>query len=266
MSSVAHMAGSTHDAWEKAARAGYLVSGLLHVLIGVLAFQLAFGDSSRSADQSGALASVADESFGAAILWFAFVAFLALGAWQAAKAAHVGGAGRAGSSGDRAKAVGRAVMYLALAVLTFAWARGGGSSSKGQTQDFTADLMKAPFGQVLVAALGIAVVVIGIYHVVKGWREKFLEDLTGLPRGSAGRGTRLAGKVGYIAKGVALAIVGGLFVVAAQQSDASEATGLDGAMHTLKEGPAGTVLLALVAVGLMAFGVYCFVRARYGRL
>jgi len=265
MTSTTSLTGTTHDAWEKAARAGYLVSGLLHVLIGFLALRLALGDSSESADQSGALSQVAEEPFGRVVLWVAVVAFLALAGWQAAKAAHVGRAGRS-SGGDRAKAVGRAGVYLALALTSFAWATGAGSSSSDQSKDMTADLMSQPFGRVLVGAVGLAVLVVGVYHVVKGWRKKFLEDLTGLPRGQAGRGTVVAGRLGYIAKGVALGIVGVLFGLAAWHADESEASGLDGAMRTLKEGPAGPLLLSLVALGFVAFGVYCAVRARYGRL
>ena len=262
-----NLSHTTQDAWAKAARAGYAVTGGLHVLIGLLALRLALGDSSASADQSGALSTVADEPFGRVVLWVAVVAFAALSAWQFAKAAHVGAArDRAGSGGDRLKAIGRGAVYLALAVVTAAWARGSGSSSSQDTKDFTADLMSGPAGRLLVGAIGVAVIGVGLYHGVKGWRRKFLEDLVALPRGSAGRGARVAGTVGYIAKGVALGVVGGLFVAAAWHADESEATGLDGAMRTLKEGPAGPVLLALVALGFVAFGVYSFVRARYGKL
>jgi hypothetical protein len=268
MTSTTNASSTAEDAWEKAARVGYVVSGLLHFLIGILAFQLAFGNTGKSADQSGALSALAKEPFGAAVLWLSVVGFVALGVWQFAKAAHVGHAqgDQSSSTGDRLKAIGRAVVYLALAVAAFSWTSGGGSSSKDQTQGLTADLLKMPAGQLIVGAIGLAVIGVGIYHVVKGWREKFLEDLTRLPSGHAGRGTRWAGKIGYVAKGVALAVVGGLFVTAAVQHDASEASGLDGAMHALKETPVGPVLLVLVALGLMAFGVYCFVRARYGRL
>ena len=266
-----NLADATQDAWAKAARAGYAVSGGLHVLIGLLALRLAWGDSSTSADQSGALSTVADEPLGRVALWVAAIAFVALAAWQFAKAAHVGaaadrGGSASGSGSDRLKAIGRGAVYLGLAFVTFAWARGSGSSSSGDTKGLTGDLMSAPAGRLLVGAIGLAVIGVGGYHVVKGWRRTFLKDLKGLPGGEAGRGARVAGSVGYIAKGVALAVVGGLFVAAAWHADESEATGLDGAMHTLKEGPAGPVLLTLVALGFVAFGVYCFVRARYGRL
>jgi len=69
-----------------------------------------------------------------------------------------------------------------------------------------------------------------------------------------------------VGKGIALAVVGVLFVVAAVTRDASRSTGLDGAMHTLRAQPAGVVLLVVVAVGLIAYGLYSFVRAKYGRI
>ncbi|WP_421734154.1 DUF1206 domain-containing protein [Cellulomonas sp.] len=253
--------------WELAARAGYAVSGVLHILIGVLALRVALGSGAQQADQSGALGTIAATPFGSVVLWFSVVAFLALGAWQVAKAIHgsPSGAG-SGGAGERAKAAGRAVVYLALALTALSFARGGGSSSSAQTADTTAKLMGAPGGRLLVAALGLAIVGVGAYHVYKGAKKKFLEDLHRLPSGAAGPVVRRLGVVGYVAKGVALAIVGVLFVTAAAQADPSKATGLDGALHTLRDQPAGVVLLVIVALGFVAYGVYSFVRARYGRI
>lgn len=255
--------------WELAARAGYAVSGVLHILIGVLALRVAFGSPAQQADQSGALSTIASTPFGATVLWFSVVAFVALGAWQAAKAilgSSPSGAGAGGGAGERAKAAGRAVVYAGLALTALSFARGGGSSSSAQTADMTARLMEAPGGRLLVAALGIAIVAVGAYHVYKGWKKKFLEDLQRLPSGTAGPVVRRLGVIGYVAKGVALAIVGVLFITAAAQADPSKATGLDGALHTLRDQPAGVVMLVIVALGFIAFGAYSFVRARYGRI
>ena len=256
--------------WELAARAGYAVSGVLHVLIGVLALRVAFGNGGEKADQSGALAAIASTPFGGLVLWFSVLAFLALGAWQVAKAIHggsptSGGKGESGA-GDRAKAVGRAVVYLALAFAAFSFARGGGSSSSQQTADATAKLMSAPGGRILVGAVGLAIVVVGAYHVYKGWTKKFLEDLHRLPSGPAGPTVRRLGIAGYVLKGVALAIVGVLFVTAAAEANPSKATGLDGALHTLRDQPAGVAMLVIVALGFIAYGIYSFARARYGRI
>jgi len=150
-------------------------------------------------------------------------------------------------------------VYLALAWTAFRFASGSGSSSKNQTTDFTASLMKQPAGQWLVALLGLAVIGVGVYHVVKGWKKKFLRDLETHP----GEWIVKAGRIGYIAKGIALAIVGGLFVLAAVRHEPNEARGLDGALRNLLGAPGGPVLLALVALGLIAFGVYSFGRARH---
>ncbi|MBO0900037.1 DUF1206 domain-containing protein [Cellulomonas sp. zg-ZUI222] len=254
--------GSRQGAWELGARAGYAASGLVHVLIGVLAVQLAFGSSAGSADQSGAFEKIASSPFGAVVLWFTCVAFLALGAWYAAAAIS----GAAGGTSERAKAGGKAAVYVALGVTAFAFARGSGSGSGSQTSSVTGELMQAPGGRLLVGAVGVGIVAVGAYHVHKGLTKKFLEDLRRLPAGTTGRVARQAGVVGYTAKGVALGIVGVLFVVAAADANPQEATGLDGALVALRDAPGGPVLLLLVAVGLIAFGAYCGIRARFGRL
>ncbi|MFS0703470.1 DUF1206 domain-containing protein [Cellulomonas sp. 179-A 9B4 NHS] len=253
-------ASSSRGVWEAGARAGYAVSGVLHVLIGVLAAQLATGGGGEEADQSGAFAQVASTPFGAVALWVAVVALAALGAWQGAAALS----GAVGEAADRAKAAGKAVVYLALAATALTFARGSGSG--GQTSDATASLMQAPGGRLLVGAVGVGVVVVGGYHVVKGVTKRFLRDLHRLPAGTAGRVARGAGVAGYVAKGVALAVVGVLFVLAAVQADPAEASGLDGALRALRDAPAGPLLLGLVALGLVLFGLYSLVRARFGRL
>ena len=251
---------SPQGAWELGARAGYAASGVLHALIGVLAAQLALGSSSGSADESGAFAALAQTPFGGVALWFSVVAFTALALWQAAAALS----GAAGETSDRVKAGAKGAVYLVLALTALSVVRGGGGG--GGTSDVTARLMQSTGGQLLVGAIGLGVVAVGVYHVVKGVRKKFLEDLTRLPSGTAGRVARRAGIVGYTAKGVALGIVGALFVLAAVRADPAEASGLDGALQALRDAPAGPVLLLLVAVGLVAFGVYCGVRSRFGRL
>jgi hypothetical protein len=122
--------------------------------------------------------------------------------------------------------------------------------------------MAKPFGQVLVAAVGLAVIGVGIYHVVKGWKRKFLADLDSNP----GPWVVKAGRFGYIAKGIALAVVGVLFGLAALHENAKEATGLDGALRSFLGAPFGRVILTLVALGFVAYGIYSFARARHARV
>lgn len=255
------MQSEVSKAWQLGARAGYVASGVLHILIGVLALLVAFGGSDQEADQSGALETVAGTPFGTVALWVVIVALVALGAWQIAVAIR-----RPGSGGDRAKAGAKGAVYLALAATAFAVVSRGQASSEDQTESMTAKLMSQPGGRWLVGVVGAAIIGVAVYHVVKGLRRKFLEDLQALPRERAGRVVITLGVLGYVAKGAALLVVGGLFIAAAREADPEKAGGLDGALRTVQDAPGGPILLALVALGFLAYGLYSFVRARYGRL
>ncbi|MDQ5840120.1 MAG: DUF1206 domain-containing protein [Chloroflexota bacterium] len=156
----------------------------------------------------------------------------------------------------------KAVLYFALAWTSFSAAQGQPQSSKAQTADFTATLLQQTGGRLLVAFMGLAVIGVGGYHVVKGWTRKFLQDLDEHPGSLATR----AGVAGYIAKGIALAVVGILFVTAAVQDSSSGATGLDGALRSLRQQPVGPWLLTVVALGIAIYGGYSFTRARHVRV
>jgi hypothetical protein len=253
---------SNNSALEAAARVGYATSGLLHLLIGWIALQVAFGGSGKNADQSGALASLAGNGAGKAALWVGVVGFLGLAIWQLADAlvAHPGGDKDAW--GGRAKAVGKLVVYLALAWSALQFARGRSSDSRSQSVDFTATLLEKPGGRALVIVIGLVVIGVGIHHVYKGAKKKFLEDLKDHPGTFATR----AGQIGYIAKGAALGIVGFLFAAAGIHKQAAKASGLDGALKSLRDEPFGTVLLVLMAAGFAAFGLYSFARAKHAKV
>lgn len=259
-------AASDHPALEALARVGYAISGLIHLLIAWIAGRIALGGGGE-ADSRGALQQVAQAPAGGVILWVGVVGFVALSLWQALEAA----VGRHGGDdkerlASRVKAAGKGLVYFALGSMTWQFATGSGSRDGEASAEVTQRLLQAPGGVILVALLGVAVVGVGGYHVYKGATKKFLEDLRGTGEGELGQGVRYAGMAGYVAKGVALLVVGALFVVAALQSDPEEASGLDGALKAMAEQSYGTVLLLLVATGLAAYGMYSFARARYARM
>ncbi|MGY1718995.1 DUF1206 domain-containing protein [Blastococcus sp. SYSU DS0552] len=271
--SAADAAGraADNDGLEHLARVGLIAYGLVHVLIAWLALQLAWGRTGQQADQSGALANLAEQPLGEPLLWVLGIGLVALALWQAAEILRwrhgLTGSGdwRRNAWERTGKAAAKAVVYLALAVLAIRFATGGGQgSSSGSQQQATAGVLGWPAGRWLVVAAGLAVVGVGSYLVHKGVTKRFLReiDLAGCSASARRLVTRL-GQVGFPAKGVALGLVGGLLVWAAVTFDPAKASGLDGALHTLLTAPAGPVLLTLVAVGIAAFGAYCFVRARY---
>lgn len=234
------------------ARAGFAVNGLMHLLIAWIALQLVFGGRGGRADQSGALGALASNSFGVVLLWVAVVGFAGLGVWQLTQVV----VGR--DAGARVKAVSKAVVYLVLAWTAFTFAIGSGGSSEQKTHDLTSSLMSAPAGDVLVVVVGLVILGVAAYHVYKGWAKKFLADLRSHPS----RPVVALARFGYIAKGIALGVVGVLFGLAGLHNNPKEAGGLDKALHTLLDASFGKLLLVVVALGLAAYGIYSFARAR----
>lgn len=251
-----------HPILQTGARVGYAISGVLHLLIGWIALQVALSASNKSADESGALQTLAGNPVGRFTLWVGVVGFLALGVWEFASA--VAARPRPDSSlwAERAKSISKAAVHFVLAYTCYSAAQGRPNSDKAKSADFTSSLLQQTGGRVLVAGLGLAVIAIGAYHVVKGWKRKFLSDLDEHPGTLATR----AGVAGYVAKGIVLVLVGILFIAAAMQNSSAKATGLDGALRALRQQAFGPWLLTGVALGIAAYGFYSFARARHARV
>jgi hypothetical protein len=267
---AADQAGSS-DALENLARIGLIAYGVVHLLVAWLALQLAwFGESGESADQSGAMSTVADSPIGKPLLWLIAVGLIALAVWQAAEVLRWR-SGWSASGKTRTKALRKSgnaliksAIYIALAVLAIRFATGSGQSSSQSQQETTAGVFDWPGGQFIVGAAGLILIGSGIWHVRKGINKHFLKQIDTSDASPAALKlvTRL-GQVGFPGKGVALAGVGALLLYAAITFDPSKAKGLDGALHTVLELPFGPVLLTIIALGIAAFGAFLFVRARY---
>jgi hypothetical protein len=240
---------------------GLVSYGLVHLVLAWLALQIAFGGR-EDASAGGALQQLTQQPLGTVLLWVMAIGLFTLVVWQGLEAA-IGPAesARDGRLRKRLSSAGRAVVYLVLGILAVGVAMGNGGGSGGGEETLSARLMALPFGRFLVGAVGIAVIAVGVSKIVKGVKQKFLEDLDS----GVGPLVRRLGTAGYCAKGVALAIIGGLFGYAALTYDPEKAGGLDAALSTIRQQPFGTGLLVIMAVGLACFGVYCFVWARKAR-
>jgi hypothetical protein len=243
---------------------GLVSYGVVHLLIGWIALQVAWGGGGV-ASQQGALRTLSKTGAGPVLLVVVAVGMLTLALWQGVEAAF--GNGRVAEQHDEAhrtwkrlSSAGRALVYLLLGISAFRLVLGDGGS-KGQEDGLTSKLLSVPLGRVLVVAVGVAVLAVGISQVVRGVRQTFTEDLSG----DHTRPTRVLGTVGYVAKGVAFAVVAGLFGWAALSYDAKKAGGLDEALHTIASQPQGSLLLTVLAAGFAAFGLFCFVWARNAR-
>ena len=246
------------------ARAGLVAYGVVYVLIGWLALQLAWGDRSGAPSSSGALRELAQQPFGEVLIWVVSIGMFLLALWQLLEA----GFGHRDEDGKkrlakRLASAGKAIVYVVIGVSGVKIAIGSGSSGKGE-ETFTAKLMNLPAGQVIVAVVGLAIIGYGIYQLYRAWTEGFADKLDGEGRsGKSGTAYIAFGKAGYTARGIAFAIVGGLFVYAAVTHDAKKSGGLDQALFEVLDQPFGPVLLTLVGIGLACFGLFTFAQARH---
>jgi len=256
-------------ALELLARLGLIAYGIVHLLIGWLAMQIAWsGGSGRSADSSGALKTLAGQPLGQVLLWLIVVGLVALTIWQAGTAIwghrHREPAQR---TAKRISSATRAAVYAVLAYSAASVALGSGSSSSSQSQrQATSEVLGLPGGRVIVVIAGLVIVAVGVHHIVKAVKRSFLDDLdTSSMAPGARKLVERLGAGGYLAKGVALGLVGGLLTYAMVTLDRQRA-GLDGAMQTIAEQPFGKFLLTAVAAGFVAFGLFSFVQSRYRQL
>jgi hypothetical protein len=270
---IAHRAGSvlqqTQDnPWfERLTRFGLVGYGVIHLLVAWIALQLAFGNAPAAGDQTGAFATLLRQPAGRTILIVIAVGLAAMAIWQGIEAA-VGHRAEQGKRRvfERIASGGRAVIYAALAYKALTMATGSAKSAADQQQEATGTILAQPGGQLLVGLAGVLICAVGIGLVIYGFKREFERNLQSNMSPSARKAARWLGVVGYPAKGVAYAIVGVLVVTAAVSYDPARSRGLDQALRTLAAQPFGRLMLVLVALGIAAYGVFCFFQARWRKI
>lgn len=249
------------------ARAGYPISGVLHLLVAYMIARIALG-SGGDADQSGALSTLASEG-GAWSLWAVAAGLLALAMWRLAETLlglHPGETPDAHSRRspimNRLKAFGLALVYGAVAFTAVQFALGASRRSSQLTQGLSARLMQSDAGKTILVVAGLAIAAIGAYYVHKGATRKFLKDLC-MP---GGRLITALGVCGHVAEGSVLFAAGLSVIVATYLSDPAKASGLDGAVEQISHAQLGSAVLLVAAAGFAAYGLYSFALARYSRM
>ncbi|GAC1567856.1 MAG: DUF1206 domain-containing protein [Ktedonobacteraceae bacterium] len=254
------------------ARLGYAAKRIVYIIIGFLAARLAIGQGGAATDQRGALHTIYEQPFGKFLLIIVAIGLLAFALWSLIQAIYdTEGEGRK-AKGIIAR-IGYAVVgiiYVILAFGAYQLATGtgnGGQSTTASTQDWTAKLLQLPFGVALVVIVGLVVLGIAVYLYARAYRAKFQRRLNLATLGAHTRKTVVfLGRLGYAALGVVFTIIGIFLLVAALQYNPQKAKGLDAALAELQHLPFGPLLLGIVALGMLAYGVYSFLEARYRRL
>ncbi|MGY1683498.1 DUF1206 domain-containing protein [Geodermatophilus sp. SYSU D01176] len=254
---------------EAVARVGLVAYGVLHLLIGWLTVQLARGSTRVDADQTGALQAVAGTPGGTVLLWLIGLGMLSLALWQAGEVllwwhGLLDREHRLRTAFVCVKCLAKAAVYAVLGATALLFALGLEYEADERFRELTGETLELTGGAVLVHAVAAGVLAVGLYTLVRGLTGGFMKDID-LPAAPDRWEPVIeaAGRVGYVAKGIAFGLVGVLLWRAATTADVSTATGLDGAMTAIASVGAGPWLLGAVAAGFAAFGGYALARARY---
>jgi len=254
------------------ARLGYAVKGIVYLIIGWLAVELAVGHGGKTTDQSGALQTISSLSYGKFLLILMLVGLIGFALWCFIQAIFDTEAKGKDAKGIIARigyaAIG--VSYIGLALGAFGLINGQGNAGKNTTtsaQDWTGLVLRQPFGQAMVVIGGLIVLAVAGYLFYKAYKAPFKSRLNLTSLGAQARKLVIEmGRFGYGAIGVVMTIVGIFLIVAALQDNAAKVKGLDSALQELSHQSFGPFLLIIVALGLIAYGLYSFVEARYRRI
>jgi hypothetical protein len=248
------------------ARLGLFSRGVIWLLVGALAAQVALG-SAKQADKNGALAAIKDKPFGKLLLVVLAVGFLGYAAWRLLE----GAVGHRQEREDRKRwvkrgaSLSRGVVYLFLCGSTAKFAFSGGGNDK--TQPLTARVMSHTGGRTLVLLIGAGLVIGGLAMVGWALRQHF-EDIVdeGRMPEPIRAASRVVGTAGLVSRGLVFALVGWFLVDAAVRFQPDEAKGLDASLKTLAHQPYGRIGLFVGALGLLAFALWSFVEATYRKM
>lgn len=254
---------------ERLARLGYITKGFVYGLIGVLALMAAFGLGGQTTDTTGALQTIATQPFGQFLLVLITIGLIGYALWRWIECIqdpeHKGSDAKGIFSrlGYAISGLIYAGLALTSARLVMGAATGGGNSQ----QDWTAFVLAQPWGNWLVATLGAFIIGLGFYMFYKAYKTKFTQELD-LRNLEAKKQNLLINicRLGIFARGIVFVIIGFFLIQAARFTNPNEVKGIDGALQTLRQQPFGKFLLTLVALGLVAYGIYMAVKAIYKRI
>jgi hypothetical protein len=250
------------------ARLGFASIALVYMTIGILALLLAVGKGGDAIDQRGAI-NVLEGLPGGTVL----LAAMALGMIGYALWRLLQGTLDLEDKGSDAKGLAIRIGYIASGVAYVALATHtakevvGTTSRRDSQEGLTEWLLANDSGPWVLGAIGLAVIAWGVWHFVKAHKEKFMKHVnTGQMSRNERTWMRRVGKLGLSARGLVLITLGVLALNAARHHDPREVQGFDGALRELASQPYGIYILGVVALGLIAYGLYWAFNVRYRRI
>jgi len=261
---------ATEHPWFKyLARFGYAAKGVVYLVAGALSARAAFGMGGATTDGQGALVQILSEPFGVLMLvliGIGLIGYVLLRLLQAFMDPEHKGSDTKGII-ERIGYAGNGLLYALLALTAVRLSIGWGAETGNQLQSWTAWLFEHPFGRWLVGIAGLVVVGGGLHLLYKAYATDFSEHF----RWDAMRPherfwTTLLGRAGLAARGIVQGLVGLFLIQATLLFDPNKAQGSGGVLQSLARPPFGLWIVGVVAIGLVAYGIYMLVAARYSRI
>jgi len=244
------------------ARIGLTARGIVYILMGFLAYLVADG-SHAEVDQGSVLHKVLLHPGGRLLVGLMAIGFACYALWRLYEAGF-GVTGEKRGMGYRLISFVRGLIYTSLAVTAFSVYNGSRQHQSSQQKSYAIDVMSRPGGRAALGLLGFIIVAVGFIDINEGMKLKFMRYFQGQNLSAVARSwIRRLGRIGITARGFVFGITGVLLIIAAWSHNATKATGLDGALKTLRDQPFGGLLLRVVATGLIIFGIYGLAEARY---
>ena len=248
------------------ARLGFAARGLVYLLIGVFAIDVAF-DGGQPSDNQGVLGTLADAPFGRLLLALCALGFAGYAFWRLTEAI-LDPEMRSRDFKGKFERLGYALSGIVHAGLAVTAARLAlrkapaslGSPGDEAAQSWSACLLDQPAGPLLVAFVALSLLAVAVAQGVKAYQANFDELDGDVP---APRQVRWIGQAGYAARALVFAMIAWFLINVLLNRDPQEAGGLGAALRELREQDHGPSLLLIVATGLALFGIFSFVEARY---
>ncbi|WP_066837653.1 DUF1206 domain-containing protein [Rufibacter ruber] len=251
---------------ERYAKVGYAAKGIVYILVGALTAMAAIGIGGQKASNTDAFLQLKRLPGGGFLLGLLAAGLIGYSLWRFTQAIL-----DTEDKGASTKAIGKRAAYAfsgfiygSLAVVAFKIGLGSANNKKDGSREemVITELLQKPFGKWLAIAIGLLTIGNGLYQLKKAITKSFMKEVKNLPPQSY-HFLEKSGRAGFASRGIVFCIIGYLFVSAAWHQNPKEAEGTKGAFTFLQTSPFGSWILAAVSVGLIGYGIFMFVQAKY---
>lgn len=255
---------------EQLERFGFVVRGLIYMIIGVLALQLAIGAGGATATPTSAIALIGRQPLGKLLLALVAAGLAGYSLWGFIRAIldPLGRGSDAKGLLARTGFLFSGVSYGLLLIPTIsALLNKPSTSTASSSGGVPASLLSGPFGKWLLVAIGLFWLGAGAGQLLEAYVAHFTRDLkTGAMSAQEVKTAIWLGRIGFAARGIVFGLIGVIVLQAAFAVGARQAQGFDGALAALAHAPYGEILLGAVAIGLIVFGAYSAMCAKWNKI